>query len=445
MHPVSVQRFRANVPGARYHNLCTASFLRSRGTTVPRYSTTLPFVTSFVATLAVVSSASAADEPTLPVMSYDRPVTCYDLTNGKTVRVQCFLDTRGKEVCLSAPNEMEGTGDPIERVLPCEHRGPDEYKALTSRTKLVRAIAEAPPGYARSELGRAFQVKFDLLNRFYIGVGWAPTLQSNRGFEVPSGFPFARASAEIGIVLSVLSPRNRSRHDIRILDGSAMFADFEVSGTLFAYDYQHEHRRPAFWVSTFFGEPEVHPVLPRMGWGFRILSILDRQPSFQRALDMEFGEFHIAYNPWQSNDMYSNVRVQFGADAGAHWADRSSVAGKTANYYLGPTVAAKSRVSLGKGGLHYLFTDLQFRRSTVVSGEYTGATVNRLSGSLAYEGVLIAINDQPLSVRLATEGRTQNDFSRDLRAVELRFLAGLRMSFGAPPRVFEPMPDFEDP
>lgn len=440
-----IQRFRANLMSAGYHGLCTASFLRSRGTTVPRYSPTLLFVTSIVATLAFVSSARAADEPATPVMSYDRPVMCFSLADGKTMRVQCSLDAKGKEVCLVARNEMEGTGDPIERVSTCEHRPPEEYKALSKRAKMVPAIAEAPPGYARSALGRAFQVKFDLLNRFYIGVGWTPTLQSSRGFEVPAGFPFARANAEIGIVLSVLSPRNRSRHDIRILDGNAMFADFEVSGTLFSYDYQHEHRRPAFWVSTFFGEPEVHPVLPRIGWGFRVLSVLDRQPSYRDALDMEFGEFHIAYNPWQSNDMYSNVRVELGADVGAHWADRHAVSGKSGNYFLGPTFAAKSRVSLGKGGLHYLFTDLQVRRSTVVSGEYTGATVNRLSGSIAYEGVLIAINDQPVSLRLATEGRTQNDFVRDVRAVELRFLAGLRMSFGAPPRTFEPMPEFEDP
>jgi hypothetical protein len=378
-------------------------------------------------------------------MSYDKSVVCYELANGKTMRVQCSIDPKGKEVCLVAPNEMEGTGDPIERVWPCEHRGPAEYEALTKRAKIVRGIAEAPPGYARSELGRAFQVKFDLLNRFYLGVGWAPTLQSTHGFELPPGFPFARGNAELGIVLSVLSPRNRSRHDIRILDGSAMFADFEVSGTLFSYDYQHEHRRPAFWISTFFGEPEVHPVLPRMGWGFRVVSILDRQPSYQNALDMEFGEFHIAYNPWQSNDMYSNVRLELGADVGAHWSDRKAVSSKTGNYFLGPTFAAKSRVSLGKGGLHFLFTDLQVRRSTVVSGTYTGATVNRLSGSIAYEGVLIAINDQPVSLRLAADGRTQNDFARDVRAVELRFLAGLRMSFGAPPRIFEPMPEFEDP
>jgi hypothetical protein len=431
--------------GAMRHGLCTAAILTLEGTNVPRFSPTLPFLTSIVATFAFVSSAHAADEPVKPILSYDRPVICYDLADGKSLRIQCDNDANGKQVCLAAPNEMQGTGDPLERVLPCEHRSTTEYQALAKRAKIVPAIAEAPTGYARSELGRAFQVKFDLLNRFYLGVGWAPTLQSQHGFEIPAGFPFGRGSAEMGIVLSVLSPRSRSRHDIRILDGTAMFADFEVSGTLFSYDYQHEHRRPAFWVSTFFGEPEVHPVLPRMGWGFRIVNVLDRQPSFRDALDMEFGEVHLAYNPWQSNDMYSNVRIEVGGDVGGHWSDRHAVSGKSGNYFLGPTLAVKSRVSLGKGGLHYLFTNLDFRHSTVVSGAFTGAAVNRLSGSLAYEGVLIAVNDQPISLRLATEGRTQNDFARDVRAVELRFLAGLRMSFGAGPRVFEPMPDFEDP
>jgi len=30
-------------------------------------------------------------------------------------------------------------------------------------------------------------------------------------------------------------------------------------------------------------------------------------------------------------------------------------------------------------------------------------------------------------------------------SVELRFMAGLRISFWAPPRVFEPLPEIEDP
>ena len=401
----------------------------------------LLFSALLTAPLLAAAPAAADDTPTL---RWELPVTCYNLNEGRTVRVQCTQDTKG-ETCLAAPGEMVGIGDPLDKVQSCTPASDAAYRALTRRARIVPAIAEAPPGYARGESGRAFQVKFDLLNRFYIGVGWAPTLQSSRGFAVPPGFPFARANAEMGIHLSILSPRRRSRHDLRILEGSATFADLELRGTLLSYDYQHERRRPLFWLSTFFGEPEVHPILPRMGFGFRILSVLDRQPSFRDTLDMEFGEFHIAYNPWQSDDMYSHFRVELGGDFGAHWQDRAAVSGKSGNYFIGPTVALESRISLGKGGLHYLFSDLTFRRPTIVSGELLGETVNRLAGSLAYEGVLVAINDQPISVRLSAEGRTQNDFVRDVRAVELRFLAGLRMSFGAPPRIFEPMPAFEDP
>jgi hypothetical protein len=403
----------------------------------------LVFSTTLLTPLALTASASADDN--LPNLSWDRPVTCYALDNGKNARVQCEMDGKG-ERCLVAPAEMAGTGDPLDRVQPCASvESAKTYAILAKRARMVPAVAEVPPGYARGENGRAFQVKFDLLNRFYIGVGWAPTLQSSKGFAVPSNFPFARANAELGIHLSILSPRKRARHDLRILEGSASFADLELRGTLLSYDYQHEHRRPLFWISTFFGEPEVFPLLPRMGWGFRFLSILDRQPSYRDALDLELGDFHIAYNPWQSDDMYSHLRVELGGDLGSFWPDRKSVSGKTGNWYVGPTVGIKSRLSLGKGGLHYLFTDLAWRRPVVVTGPMLGSSVNRLSGSFTYEGVLIAINDQPISARVSIEGRTQNDYQRDVRAVELRFLAGLRMSFGAPPRTFEPMPAFEDP
>lgn len=403
----------------------------------------LLFFATFSTSLGLAAAANADDAP--PSLSWDNAVYCYDLGDGKSVRVQCEKEGKGQR-CLVAPNEMVGTGDSLDRVKPCgETYDANAYSTLKKRSRLVPAVAEAPPGYARGESGRAFQVKFDLLNRFYIGVGWAPTLQSSKGFSIPDGFPFARANAEMGIHLSILSPRKRARHDLRILEGSASFADLELRGTLLAYDYQHEHRRPLFWISTFFGEPEVHPLLPRLGWGFRVLSILDRPPSFRDALEMEFGEVHLGYNPWQSSDLYSNLRVEVGGDFGAHWSDRKSVSGKTGNYFVGPTAAIKSRLSLGKGGLHYLFTDLSFRRPTILTGELQGATVSRLSGSMTYEGVLIAINDQPISARVSVEGRTQNDYTRDVRAVELRFLAGLRMSFGAPPRVFEPMPAFEDP
>jgi hypothetical protein len=386
-------------------------------------------------------AAALADEP--PKLAWDRPIRCIETPQGKTVRVQC---DEKKGVCLVAPNEMSHTGDPLERTQPCATTEPKSaYSALPGR--LVAATAESPPGYARGESGRAFQVKFDLLNRLYIGAAWAPTFQTGRGAYLPPGLPFGRGHAELGIHLSILSPKNRSRHDMRLLEGSATFADLELRGTLFSYDYQHVRRRPAFWLSTFFGEPEVHPILPHMGWGFRILSVTDRQPTLRDALDIEYAEVHLAYNPWQSNDMYSHLRVEFGGDIGGHWEDRRLFAQSltTGRVYIGPTAAIESRLSLGQGGLHYLFSELTFRRPTLFTSDGSTATINRLAAQVAYEGVLIAINDQPISVRVAAQGTTQNDFASDVRAVDVRFTAGLRMSFWAPPRVFEPMPAFEEP
>jgi hypothetical protein len=360
--------------------------------------------------------------------------------------MQC--DDKGAH-CLVAPNEMPYTGDPMERAQSCATHEPKQaYAALVQRgARLVPAIAEAPPGYARGESGRAFQVKFDLLNRFYLGASWAPTLQAGEALPRPDGLPFGRGHAELGIHLSVLSPRNRSRHDIHLLEGSATFTDLELRGMLFSYDYQHAHRRPAFWISTFLGEPRVYPAAGRLGWGFRLLSITDRQPSLRDALDIEFGEVHLSVNPWQSSDLYSHLRIEAGGDVGEHWEDRRLFADgpATGSVYLGPTAAIKSRLSLGEGGLHYLFSDLTFRRPTLVTGDRTGASIHRLAATVAYEGILVAINDQPISIRLAAQGTTQNDAHRDVRAVELRFTAGLRMSFWAPPRTFEPMPAFEEP
>jgi hypothetical protein len=145
--------------------------------------------------------------------------------------------------------------------------------------------------------------------------------------------------------------------------------------------------------------------------------------------------------------MYSHLRFEAGGDFGEYWQDRAGLREglDTGFWYAGVTGAIRSRFSLGEGGLHAMFTDLSYRRPTVLTGEARGATINRLDASLAYEGIFLAVNDQPLSLRLAAAGGTCNDLAQDIRSVELRFTAGLRLSFWAPPRVFEPMPEYEDP
>jgi hypothetical protein len=219
--------------------------------------------------------------------------------------------------------------------------------------------------------GRAFQVKFDLLNRVFIGVDWIPTF--GRLDPLAPGVLSAmvgRAQASTGLDISVLSPRHLARHDMHILKGSVTFSDLELEGLLFSYDYQHEHRRPTAWISTFFGAPRVHDVTPAMGWGFRLLNVNDRPPDFRNTFDLEVAEGHLAWNPWQSSDMYSHIRIEAGGDFGKYWPDRGDVLRTegSGRWYGGLTAAVRARVSLGEGGLHNLFADVNYFRPTLWRG-----------------------------------------------------------------------------
>src|SRR5262249_44661796 len=147
--------------------------------------------------------------------------------------------------------------------------------------------------------------------------------------------------------------------------------DLQVSGLLFSYDYQHLHRRPSFWVSTFVGKPRVYPVPLPLGWGFRVLNVEDRPPAFRDTLDMEFAEAHLAWNPWQSRELYNHFRIEAGADFGKYWQNREAITrgAGTGRWYVGFSSAMKSRFALGNKGLHYLFADIAYLRPTFVGGE----------------------------------------------------------------------------
>lgn len=396
---------------------------------------------------AASPSSSSSSSPASPQLAWDKPVRCMSTTEGKSVRVQC--ETKGEQtVCLVAPNQ-DTYGSDIGHTKECEgYEPPDAYGRLVAEgAKLIPAIAEAPPGYARAGTGRAYQVKFDLLNRVFLGASWVPTFQLTREDLLTPERMFGRGQAEMGIQISYLSHKGRSRHDIRILEGTATFADLELRGQLFSYDYQHLHRRPAFYLTSFFGKPRLYEVAPPLGWGFRLLRVNDRPPAFRDTLDMEFAEVHLAWNPWQSEDLYNHVRIEAGADIGKFWQDRDELKKGlgTGAWYAGFGAEAKFRAAIGDSGLHYVNLDLGYRRPTYLDGPKAGAGANDFTLKAAYEGIFVAINDQPLSFRVAAEGASREDPFSGVRNVELRATMGLRFSFWAPPRVFEPLPQFEDP
>jgi hypothetical protein len=399
------------------------------------------------AACALLTQGARADDT--PQLSWDKPIRCMTDEAGKIVRVQC--DTKeGKLVCLVAPNEQPYGGD-IDHTKECESvESADAFKKLSlDGARMVPAIAEAPPGYARAASGRAYQVKFDMLNRIYLGAAWVPTFQLSTQQLFNPADALGRGQAELGLTISYLSQKGRSRHDIHILEGTATFADLELRGLLFSYDYEHIHRRPAFWLTTFFGHPRLYEVEPPLGWGFRILQINDRPPAFKDTLDMEFGEVHAAWNPWQSDNMYNHLRIEAGADTGKFWQDRNDITKgpSSGTWYAGVDAAAKLRVSLGDSGLHNINVDFGYQHPVYLEGPKNGTGANNFTLKASYEGVFAAINNQPLSFRASVEGASREDpFSpTNQRSVEVRGMVGLRFSFWAPPRVFEPLPEFEDP
>lgn len=409
-------------------------------------STTLLLQGASAAIVALLAQAAHADNPPPPQLSWDKPIRCMTGPDGKTVRVQCETKD-GQLVCLVAPNESPSGGE-IDHAKPCDTTEAEgAYKKLSAEaSKMVPAVAEAPPGYARAATGRAYQVKFDLLNRIYLGASWVPTFQLTEKSFDPAN-QFGRGQAEMGIEISYLSHSGRSRHEIHILEGTATFADLELRGLLFSYDYQHLHRRPAFYLTTFFGHPRLYEVAPPLGWGFRVLRVNDRPPAFKDTLDMEFAEAHLAWNPWQSEDLYNHLRLEAGADFGKFWEDRNDVTKGIGSgaWYAGFDATAKLRVALGDSGLHNVFVDLGYFHPVYLDGPKAGVGANHVTLKMGYEGIFAAINDQPLSFRVSAEGATRDDPFVNVRNVEVRAMAGLRFSFWAPPRVFEPLPEFEDP
>ena len=397
-----------------------------------------------IATFAGAPWAFAAD---LPQLAWDKPTYCITNPKGDEIRVQC--EEGAARVCLVA-SDLASDGTALRRSRPCDKSlGRGAYRVLEETgARLVPAIAEAPPGFERSREGKPYQVKFDLYDRVYLGAVWSPVYAGREAGVAPGvGLPFGRGKAEIGFDASVLSPQGRSRHDFQVLEGDVSFADLSINGLLFAYDYQQVHRRPAFHVTTFLGEPHLYGVPVPFGWGFRLLEIEDRPPSLPDALDAEITEVHVSLNPLQSSDMYSRLRLEAGADVGKYWTDRAAITQGlgTGRTYVGFTSAVRSRMALGEGGLHYLFADVAYRRPAFLDGDLAGRSANRVKASLAYEGIFLAINDQPLSFHLAATGAARDDPATFTHKVEVGMNAGFRVSFWAPARVLEPLPDVEDP
>ncbi|MEO1272875.1 MAG: hypothetical protein AAFX99_32710, partial [Myxococcota bacterium] len=375
--------------------------------------------------IAAPQTTHAQDE--IPQLRWDRPVGCIQTPEGETVRVQCDREHPDGPRCLVAPFFVRGTLTPMDATRECaEGGGREQWDALVAQGfTMLPALPELQPGYARDENGRSFQVTFDLLNRFYLGAYWQPTVVLLSEDEPP--FLLDRAQFETGLHLSFLNedefePR---RHDLRLLEGSVRLSDLESRAQLLAYDFNIDRREPLLYITTFFGEPERYDLTSNSGWGFRLIRVISSPRNQEEVIDVEFAEMHLAWNLWQSSDLFSRVRFEIGAAAGSLWDDRNAQEGA---WYVAQTAALRSRFGFGRRGLQLLTGDIEWQMPRHVYGAYDRNIVYNTRIDAGYEAILLAIVDQPISLRASVTFERREDLAENQAILETSALLGLHGS-----------------
>lgn len=394
------------------------------------------FASVFAAALAAALAATPQTvwaQDNNPQLRWDRPVACIRTPEGETVRVQCDREHPSGPRCLVAPFFVRGTFTPMDATRECAAGGGrEQWDALVGEGfAMVSAIPELEPGYARDENGRSFQVTFDLLNRFYLGAYWLPTIILLPRDEEP--VLIDRAQFDTGLHLSFLdeSQFEPRRHDLRLLEGSIRLSDLEGRMQLLAYDFNIDRREPLLYITTFFGEPERHDLTSNSGWGFRLLRVINSPRGQKELIDAEFAELHLAWNLWQSRDLFSRVRFEIGGAAGAIWDDRGAERGA---WYVAQTAALRSRFGFGRRGLQLLTGDVEWQMPRHVYGVYERNIVYNTRAEAGYEAILLAIVDQPISLRGSVTFERREDLAANRAIYETSAMLGLRFSFFPPPR-----------
>jgi hypothetical protein len=369
----------------------------------------------------------------VPALDGDRSYQCLRDGKGLVWRVQ--FDTQGKRLLYAPDSEVAEDGSwiaPLERTRPCYPEGGFDVEALRAQGfTLQRAVADAPFGWMRDERGRVFQVSFDLHRRLYVGAGFAPELKSPDAATPP-----ARGRAYVDFALFIYERLTKgagigmARHRLRLGEGRIHIAPFAARAVFFHYDVSIRHPKPLLRLTTFFGKPRRHDA--RMNLGFWLeggdVEIHD-SPSGQESL-YRFGTVNATADLWQSPDLTSFVRLRTGAGVEGTYVD--ALATRQA---ITPMAAVDADFTLDRRGMHHLVGGGVAEAPQYTSSPRGGRTrARRVKAALSYEGIFLAVNDQPLTLFVEAGASWRDDIAGVTPAWALSATAGLRFSLWAPAR-----------
>ena len=381
------------------------------------------------AVVVAMCPALAGAQDQRPMMQSKRPVQCLKDGDNLVWRVQC--DDTAK-TCLYAPNEeLDSQGNrakPLERARRCSHFGQTFNRAELEAKgyTFIPGRVDAPYGWTRDDRGRVFQINFDLRRRLYFGVKYTPNKLIGEPFESKRmGIDFGLFSADF------LTDRDRTRHRLRLVEGEVRLEPFSADLVLVHYDLSRKFIDPLLRVTTFFGEPRRHDLFLNIGlWTEGGGLEIHHTPAADSSL-WKFGTGQITFDLWQSSHIDSFLRFRTGVgferlytDSPA--GDRSAITGSS---------AVEFDWVLDRAGHH----NVKALASIAVPRyfdpvEDTGRVARRARAKINYEWIMVALNDQPVSLTLGAGGERRNDLPGIKDDWAFVADAGLRFSLWAPPR-----------
>ncbi|WP_224245352.1 hypothetical protein [Hyalangium gracile] len=369
-----------------------------------------------------------------PSLRYDQPILCTRLPSTQQVpsgeyRMQCDPVTRR---CLIAPaHELDSSGEetdrPLLRTSYCDRSEVSAETRVQEGYRFVPAIAESPPGWYRDEQGRVMQFNFDLHRRIYLGGAWAPLLR--HGNDVVTD----RVRVDFGIRTEFPGGEEDHRlHRLTFLDTEVYLGQSSLDFTLVRYDFNVERKVPLFRITTFFGKPRRYDFGLNLGAWVEALhqESIEREDSELSVLT--WAAVHGTLDLWHSEDLVSFVRLRAGPSI-----ERDRTHGMNT---LVPTAALEGDLTLDTDGFHHLLFSAEAEQ-VLLGDRVEGRPLRpeRLRVRAGYELILLAINDQPVSLVVDGRGTWRSDIPRVAAKWEWSGNAGLRVSLWAPARRSAPL------
>jgi hypothetical protein len=369
----------------------------------------------------------SADDRELPMMDGDRPVHCAKDKEGHVWRLQC---DHAAKVCLYAPDEeLDSEGErrkPLERARGCAFE-PFDRAGLEARGYTMRAgRADTPFGWTRDARGRVFQINFDLKRRMYFGAAYSP----RKILENP--LQSTRTSIDYGLFIFETRTRGPSpmRHRVRLMEGEVHLEPFTAEMVVAHYDMSRRFFDPLLRITTFVGTPRRHDLHLNLGLWTEVGGLEIHKTDLGHSQLWKHANAQITLDLWQSASQDSFLRVRTGLALEGQHTDvtgyRSALTGGSAlelDCVLDPEGFHNLRVELAHEIPRY-FLPL----------ERTGKLAQRMRATLLYEAIVLAINDQPLTLKLAAGGEKRDDIPGIPDQWAFVMDAGLRFSLWAPPK-----------